>query len=387
MLAIGRALMARPSVLLLDEPSLGLAPILVDTIFQIIVDINGQGTTVLLVEQNALKALAVAQPRVRPPDRARSCSPAPGANCSATTWSARPTSARTNDWTFARGLSIDPVGDMGLPFDSLDSGLTVTDRRFVLLTGAAGRIGSAFRQETGERYRFRLADLRTEDLAQTPGEGHEVMQLDVSDAAACAAACAASTPSSTSRPTLRRRRSGNLRFCRTISAAPSMSFAPPARPAAGGSSSPAASTPSSARLPGRRSRTTPPPAPVNLYGASKVFRGSSRLDVRGERSLRDLHPHRRLRRAMVLRARRRPSGDGLRQRPRSQRSARPLHRDRQHSLRHRGGRSNNRRNRFDLKRTRELLGYEPRDDGFAVLGIEPDGEGVCQGDRVIGMTG
>jgi len=60
MLAIGRALMARPSVLLLDEPSLGLSPMLVDTIFQIILDINAQGTTVLLVEQNALKALAVA---------------------------------------------------------------------------------------------------------------------------------------------------------------------------------------------------------------------------------------------------------------------------------------------------------------------------------------
>jgi branched-chain amino acid transport system ATP-binding protein len=60
MLAIGRALMARPSVLLLDEPSLGLSPMLVDTIFQIIQDINAQGTTVLLVEQNALKALAVA---------------------------------------------------------------------------------------------------------------------------------------------------------------------------------------------------------------------------------------------------------------------------------------------------------------------------------------
>ncbi len=60
MLAIGRALMARPTVLLLDEPSMGLAPILVETIFGIVRDINAQGTTVLLVEQNALMALAIA---------------------------------------------------------------------------------------------------------------------------------------------------------------------------------------------------------------------------------------------------------------------------------------------------------------------------------------
>ncbi len=60
MLAIGRALMSRPKVLLLDEPSLGLAPILVDTIFQVIVDINKRGTTILLIEQNASKALQVA---------------------------------------------------------------------------------------------------------------------------------------------------------------------------------------------------------------------------------------------------------------------------------------------------------------------------------------
>ncbi len=61
MLAIGRALMAAPKVLLLDEPSMGLAPILVEQIFQIIRTINEQGTAVLLVEQNALMALAIAR--------------------------------------------------------------------------------------------------------------------------------------------------------------------------------------------------------------------------------------------------------------------------------------------------------------------------------------
>jgi len=52
--------MSRPKVLLLDEPSLGLAPILVETIFQVIREVNAEGTTVLLIEQNALKALSVA---------------------------------------------------------------------------------------------------------------------------------------------------------------------------------------------------------------------------------------------------------------------------------------------------------------------------------------
>jgi branched-chain amino acid transport system ATP-binding protein len=61
MLAIGRALMARPKLLLLDEPSMGLSPILVEQIFSIVKDINQQGTTVLLVEQNALMALAIAR--------------------------------------------------------------------------------------------------------------------------------------------------------------------------------------------------------------------------------------------------------------------------------------------------------------------------------------
>jgi branched-chain amino acid transport system ATP-binding protein len=61
MCAIGRALMARPKLLLLDEPSMGLAPIFVDRIFETIVEVNKQGTPVLLVEQNALMALDVAK--------------------------------------------------------------------------------------------------------------------------------------------------------------------------------------------------------------------------------------------------------------------------------------------------------------------------------------
>jgi len=60
MLAMGRALMARPKVLLMDEPSMGLAPILVEQIFEAILDINRQGTTILLVEQNAYMALTIA---------------------------------------------------------------------------------------------------------------------------------------------------------------------------------------------------------------------------------------------------------------------------------------------------------------------------------------
>jgi branched-chain amino acid transport system ATP-binding protein len=61
MCAIGRALMARPRLLLLDEPSMGLAPIFVDRIFETVVEVNKQGTPVLLVEQNALMALEVAR--------------------------------------------------------------------------------------------------------------------------------------------------------------------------------------------------------------------------------------------------------------------------------------------------------------------------------------
>ena len=60
MLAMGRALMARPKVLLMDEPSMGLSPIMVDKIFEVVADIHKQGTTILLVEQNASRALSLA---------------------------------------------------------------------------------------------------------------------------------------------------------------------------------------------------------------------------------------------------------------------------------------------------------------------------------------
>ena len=60
MLAMGRALMARPKVLLLDEPSMGLSPIMVDKIFEVVADIHNRGTTILLVEQNASRALSLA---------------------------------------------------------------------------------------------------------------------------------------------------------------------------------------------------------------------------------------------------------------------------------------------------------------------------------------
>ncbi len=60
MLAIGRAIMAKPKLIMMDEPSLGLAPKVVDEVFDIIQDINNAGTTILLIEQNAMAALSVA---------------------------------------------------------------------------------------------------------------------------------------------------------------------------------------------------------------------------------------------------------------------------------------------------------------------------------------
>ena len=96
MCAIGRALMARPKLLMLDEPSMGLAPIFVEKIFEIIHEINEQGTTILLVEQNALMALDVRPARLRHGDRARSPSPTTRRRCARTSRSRRRTSASSS---------------------------------------------------------------------------------------------------------------------------------------------------------------------------------------------------------------------------------------------------------------------------------------------------
>jgi len=67
--------------------------------------------------------------------------------------------------------------------------MSESGRRFVLLTGAAGRIGTAFRKAHGEDFRFRLADLDTDALVDTPGADHEITWLDIADADACREAC------------------------------------------------------------------------------------------------------------------------------------------------------------------------------------------------------
>jgi NAD+ dependent glucose-6-phosphate dehydrogenase len=207
--------------------------------------------------------------------------------------------------------------------------------RFVLLTGAAGRIGTAFRQAYGERYRFRLADLQREGLADTPGTDHEILRLDIADADACRAACEGID-------TVHDAGCRRVVFASSVHAVadypPDVTIADDA-----------------------------PPRPINLYGASKVFgeavastfasRGLSAIAVRigaydapwfHERggpsdaiayvSARDLND-------LLLRCVETP--------------------DIRYAVA--AGISNNARKRFDLVQTRRLLGYSPRDDGFAVL--------------------
>ncbi len=245
------------------------------------------------------------------------------------------------------------------------------DRRFVLLTGAAGRIGSAFREAHGDRFRFRLADLNTGGLAETPDEGHEVVRLDVADAAACAAACAgidtvvhlAADPSPEAewegsllanniQGVVNVFRAASEAGCRRVVFASSVH-------AVGG------------LLNEEPIPDNAPPRPSNLYGASKAFgeavaatysaQGLSGIAIRiGAYDAPWFHEEGDATAAMAYV------------------SPRDLNDLLVRCIETEGipyavvaGISNNARKRFDLKHTRDLFGYAPRDDGFAVLGLDP----------------
>jgi NAD+ dependent glucose-6-phosphate dehydrogenase len=248
------------------------------------------------------------------------------------------------------------------------------DRRFVLLTGAAGRIGTAFRRELGQRYRFRLADLVTEDLADTPGTGHEIVRLDVGGAVACHAACAgidtvvhlAANPSPEAdweasllpnniRAVVNVFRAAREAGCRRVVFASSVHAI--------------AGHPWGTPLP-----DDAPPRPINLYGASKVFgeavaaafaaQGLSGIAVRiGAYDAPWLHE----------RAGPRDAAAYVSPRDLNQLLVRCIETE-PIAYAVVAGVSANHPNRFDLVRTCELVGYAPQDDGFRVLAIDPDEE-------------
>ncbi len=251
-----------------------------------------------------------------------------------------------------------------------------SDPRFVLLTGAAGRIGTAFREAHGERYRFRLADLHTDALADTPGEDHEIVRLDVSDANACREACAgidtvvhlAADPSPEAdwessllpnniQGVVNVFRAASEAGCRRVVFASSVH-------AVGGLQDAEAIADDA------------PPRPVNLYGASKAFgeavaatfsaAGLSGIAIRiGAYDAPWFHERGDATAAMAYV------------------SARDLNdllvrcietEDIPYAVV--AGISDNARKRFDLVQTRRLLGYAPRDDGFKVLGIDVLSQGT-----------
>lgn len=245
------------------------------------------------------------------------------------------------------------------------------DRPLVLLTGAAGRIGSAFRAEHAARYRFRLADRVLDGLADTPGDGHEVARLDVADGAAVAAACVgaeavlhlAADPSPEADwegSLLANNVAGTLNVLRGAAAAGCRRVVV------------ASSVQAVLGWPRRRTLADDaPPRPTNLYGASKALaesfcavfaaRGLSCVAVRiGAYEAPWLHaaPDPETVMAYV--------------------SPRDLNDLFVRCLEAGGidfavaaGVSANRPNRFDLHATRARFGYAPRDDGFALLGVAP----------------
>ncbi len=245
-----------------------------------------------------------------------------------------------------------------------------SERRFVLLTGAAGRIGTAFREAHGERYRFRLADLQTDALADTPGADHDIVRLDISDVDACREACAgidtvihlAADPSSEAdwessllpnniQGVVNVFRAASEAGCRRVVFASSVH-------AVGGLQDDGAIADDA------------PPRPVNLYGASKAF-GEAVASTYSAAGLSGI--------AIRIGAYDAPwfheSGDATA--AMAYVSARDLNDLLVRCIETENipyavvaGISNNARKRFDLIQTRRLLGYAPRDDGFKVLGID-----------------
>src|SRR5215211_949928 len=248
--------------------------------------------------------------------------------------------------------------------------MSESGRRFVLLTGAAGRIGTAFREAHGEAYRFRLADLHTDTLADTPGGDHEVVRLDIADADACRQACAgmdtvvhlAADPSTEAdwessllpnniQGAVNIFRAASEMGCRRVVFASSVH-------AVGGLQE------------GEAIPDDAPPRPVNLYGASKAF-GEAVAATYSAAGLSGI--------AIRIGAYDAPwfYEDGDATAAMAYVSARDLN-----DLLVRcietdnipyavvAGISDNTSKRFDLIQTRKLLGYEPQDDGFKVLGID-----------------
>jgi len=242
-------------------------------------------------------------------------------------------------------------------------------RRFVLLTGAAGRIGTAFREAHGEDYRFRLADLDTGTLADTPGADHDVVRLDIADADACRDACTgvdtvihlaadASTEADWESSLLPNNIQGVVNVFRAASEADCrrVVFASSVH-AVGG-------------LQDEAVADDAPPRPVNLYGASKAFgeavaatysaAGLSGIAIRiGAYDAPWFHERGDATAAMAY-VSARDLNDLLVRCIETENVPYAVV----------AGISDNARKRFNLVQTRQLLGYQPQDDGFKVLGLE-----------------
>ena len=235
----------------------------------------------------------------------------------------------------------------------------------ILLTGAAGRIGTAFRLAHGQDYHFRLADLETSALADTPGEAHEIIRLDVADAEACHAACAGidtivhlaadPRPDAPWDSLLANNIQGTVNICEAALAAGCQRVIYASSAHAVGAYPPELMLADDA-----------PPRPGNLYGASKVF-GEGVLSAFAPRGLSGI--------AIRIGAYDAPwyydntddnvAAAYVSPRDMNQLLVRAIETP-QITYAVVAGISNNRQKRFDLRQTRALLGYLPQDDGFQV---------------------